>query len=304
MISIVIPLYNKEKQIENTLQSVFNQTFQDFEIIVVNDGSTDKSVDIVKQFTDSRIRLIEQKNQGVSVARNTGIKEAKYDYIALLDADDEWKPTYLETQIDLIHSFPECSVFACAYEFRKGDKITPVILNKIPFQEDKGILSNYFEVASCSHPPICSSNVIVRKEAFRAIGGFPVGIKSGEDLLTWARLAVNYQIAYEKKVQFTFQKLSGNAIELSSQIRSAEEPDIVGTKLKELLVKRNDKHCRYYLSAWYKMRSNLYYRDKKRIRSGQYAIKAIWYNPFNYKNWGYLIFTFLPRKIVAKFMGR
>ena len=91
MISVVIPLYNKEKQIKRTIQSVLTQTFQDFEIVIVNDGSTDNSTIEVEKIKDSRIRLIHQENAGVSAARNKGIEEAKYELIALLDADDEWK---------------------------------------------------------------------------------------------------------------------------------------------------------------------------------------------------------------------
>ena len=92
MISIVIPLYNKEQQIGKTLESVFAQSFQDYEVVIVNDGSTDKSVEIVEGMADKRIRLINQKNSGVSAARNKGIQESRGEYIAFLDADDEWKP--------------------------------------------------------------------------------------------------------------------------------------------------------------------------------------------------------------------
>ena len=201
MISVVIPLYNKEKQIAYTLQSVFEQTFQDFEIVAVDDGSTDNSVEEVEKFDDSRIRLIHQTNAGVSAARNRGIEEARGELIAFLDADDEWMPEYLATQYGLYQKYPECSVYACNYEFRDSEgKVTPTIIRKLPFEGEDGVLSNYFEVASCSHPPICSISIMVKKTAIQAIGGFPLGIKSGEDLLTWARLAVNEKFAYSRKV--------------------------------------------------------------------------------------------------------
>ena len=101
MISIVIPLYNKEKQIAHTLQSVFAQTFQDFEIVIVDDGSTDNSVMEVKKFDDPRVLLIQQSNAGVSAARNRGIEEANGELIAFLDADDEWMPEFLQTILQL-----------------------------------------------------------------------------------------------------------------------------------------------------------------------------------------------------------
>lgn len=103
LISVVIPLYNKEKTIVHTLSTVISQTYKCFEVIVVNDGSSDNSVQLINDnFSDSRIRIISQTNAGVSVARNRGIEEAKGDWIAFLDADDEWLPTYLESVVNAI----------------------------------------------------------------------------------------------------------------------------------------------------------------------------------------------------------
>ena len=104
--SIVIPLYNKESYIEKTLKSVLNQTFTHYEIIVINDGSTDDSEATVLEFNDKRIQLYNQKNQGAAVARNLGIEKAKYNYIAFLDADDLWMENHLETLKTLIQDFP------------------------------------------------------------------------------------------------------------------------------------------------------------------------------------------------------
>jgi len=304
MISIVIPLYNKEKQIAHTLQSVFNQTFQDYEIVIVNDGSTDNSVEIVKQIKDSRIRLIEQSNQGVSVARNTGIKEAKYDYVALLDADDEWKPTYLETQVDLINSFPKCSVYACGYEFKQRDTIKPLILKKMPFEGEKGILDNYFEVASCSHPPLWTSAVVVQKEAFLSIRGFPVGIKSGEDLLTWARLAVKYKIAYSLKREVYFVISSSESYD-SLPSRSPEYPDKVGEQLKKLSLEYPAiKEIRRYLALWHKMRASMFLLLNDRTNTIKEVFKSSKYNPFNYRVWSYIVVLLLPMSMRMKLFRR
>ncbi|EFT3180475.1 glycosyltransferase family 2 protein, partial [Escherichia coli] len=95
-LTVVIPLYNKSQSIESTIKSVLNQTHTDFELIVVNDGSTDGSENVIKQFTDERIKLLNITNSGVSVARNTGIRSAKSSYVCLLDADDYWLPNHLE----------------------------------------------------------------------------------------------------------------------------------------------------------------------------------------------------------------
>lgn len=254
MISVVIPLYNKEKQIINTLQSVFRQTYQDFEIVVINDGSTDNSVAEVERIQDPRIRLINQQNAGVSVARNRGIQESKGEYIALLDGDDEWMPDYLKTQIELAQKYPECDVYAVNYCFRDmiGQTI-PTKINQLPFIGADGILANYFEVASCSHPPICSISIMVRKGVFESVGGFPIGIKSGEDLLTWARLACKYKIAYSTKPLAVFVESASDTNVSKAIQRSGGEQYV----LDELLKLYNDHSdlvgLKDYVIRWYKI---------------------------------------------------
>lgn len=296
MISVVIPLYNKEQSIASTLQTVLNQTYQDFEIVIVDDGSTDRSVEKVKRILDPRIRLIHQSNAGVSAARNRGIEEAKGEYIAFLDADDEWKSDYLKTQYKLTQKYPECSVFACNYEFKDIQrKVTPTIIRKLPFKGEDGILSNYFEVASCSHPPICSITIMVKKNAIQSIGGFPVGIKSGEDLLTWARLAVNGKIAYAKQAYAVFN-VEGYSISEKPK-RIPAEQDIVGQELKALLKAHPSKGLRLYNALWHKMRSSIYLRLKMRKKSIREAFISIKYNPLNYKLYIYIVLNLLPVKI-------
>lgn len=254
MISVVIPLYNKEKQIINTLQSIFRQTYQDFEIVVINDGSTDNSVAEVERIQDPRIRLINQQNTGVSVARNRGIQESKGEYIALLDGDDEWMPDYLKTQIELAQKYPECDVYAVNYCFRDmtGQTI-PTKINQLPFIGADGILANYFEVASCSHPPICSISIMVRKGVFESVGGFPIGIKSGEDLLTWARLACKYEIAYSTKPLAVFVESASDTNVSKAIQRSGGEQYV----LDELLKLYNDHSdlvgLKDYVIRWYKI---------------------------------------------------
>ena len=282
MISVVIPLYNKEQSIASTLQTVQNQTYQDFEIVIVDDGSTDHSVDEVVKVNDSRIRLIHQNNAGVSAARNRGIEEAKGEYIAFLDADDEWKSDYLKKQYELTQKYPECNVFACNYEFKDTQgKVVPTIIRNLPFKGEDGILSNYFEVASYSHPPICSISIMVKKNAIQSIGGFPVGIKSGEDLLTWARLAVNERIAYSKRSYAIFN-VEGYSISEKPK-RIPAEHDFVGQELKLMLKAYPSKGLRLYNALWHKMRSSIYLRLRMRKKSIREALISIRYNPLNYK---------------------
>ena len=122
MISVVIPLYNKEPIIERSLQSVLSQNFEDFEVVVVNDGSTDKSAEIVRGIEDSHVTLIDQVNGGPSKARNTGIRHAKGEWILFLDADDELLPGALRHFEALKLKHPECVFFVCDFKAEKKNK--------------------------------------------------------------------------------------------------------------------------------------------------------------------------------------
>ena len=202
--SVIIPLYNKEPHIKRALDSVINQTVQDFEIIVVNDGSTDKSADVVKTFSDARIRLINQKNAGVSVARNRGIDEAKSELIAFLDADDEWMPGYLKTILRLREKYPCAGLYATSL---KTEFIDNVLTDKdeelrklIP---DEGLILNFFKVnlKDISHKDIFyTSSVTVPKKIFLELGGFQTGFWWGEDIDMWGRIALKYPFAYSSQV--------------------------------------------------------------------------------------------------------
>lgn len=296
MISVIIPLYNKEHQIANTLHSVLRQTFQNFEIVVVDDGSTDGSVQEVEKVNDNRIRIVRQKNAGVSAARNKGVKEAHYDLVAFLDADDEWKSNYLETQYNLFLKYPQCNVYACGYEFCDSNGIiSNTIIRKLAFQGEDGVLTNYFEVASCSHPPICSISVIVKKTAIVNIGGFPIGVKSGEDLLTWARLAIHYKIAYSRKIMAIFHVEGYNVSEKPKRIPA--EQDLVGNELSVLWHIHHTPYMKQYISHWHKMRSSIYMRLNMRKNSINEALKGLKYSPLNYKLYIYILLNFLPTNI-------
>ena len=299
MISVIIPLYNKEKSIANTLRAVLNQTFQEFEIVVVNDGSADNSVAEVSKVQDSRIRIVNQENTGVSSARNRGIEEAKYDLIAFLDADDEWKPEYLETQYNLYKKFSDCSVFVCDYEFHDTfGRVMPTIIKKIPFDTEDGILTNYFEVASFSHPPLWTSAVMVKKQAIQNIGGFPLGITNGEDLLTWAELAVKFKIAYSKKVKSVYVLKAGFGT--NSKPVNIPQGNDVGIGLEKLLndYKEDIISLRHYIGRWYKIRAHLFLRGGEKRNALVNIFRTIKFHPKEWKIYLYLCMIPLPTSFI------
>ena len=297
MISIVIPLYNKAEMVARTLRSVVGQTCEDYEIIVVDDGSTDGSAEIVESLHIPRLRLVHRENAGVSAARNLGIREAKGEFVAFLDADDEWQPHYLATQLSLAERYPDCDVFATDYVFcNAGGKTSPTIIRRLPFSGEDGCLTNYFEVASCSHPPLWTSTVMVRKSAILTIGGFPEGVKSGEDLLTWARLAARYKIAYSRKPGAVFN-CEGYYRFTDKPKRMPDPRDTVGQQLEALAKASRPEHIALYISHWHKMLSSVYLRlgmRKKSIREALYGLK---FHPLNYKLYAYILLNFLPKKL-------
>jgi glycosyltransferase involved in cell wall biosynthesis len=197
VISVVIPLYNKALYIERAIQSVLTQTVPPQEIIVVDDGSTDGGGEIVASFQNPRIRFIRQKNQGVSAARNRGIQDARGDLIAFLDADDAWKPRFLEAIIGLSKEFPQAGLYATAYEIISPYGITHYPEFKILPADVKQGLINYFKAARLY--PINSSTAVIPKKVLKEIGGFQEGETWTEDLDVWLRIALRYPVAWSSE---------------------------------------------------------------------------------------------------------
>ena len=163
MFSVVIPSFNSAHTIERALKSVFNQTFTNFEIIIVDDGSTDNSIEIINKLTnDIRLKIIKQKNQGISVARNTGVRNAQYEYIAFLDGDDEWESKYLETIHKAIKLHPNCGMVCCA-GYIKNDITKKTGLRIAEKYKGRFTEINYFE-----NPHVFShtSATVVEKNVF------------------------------------------------------------------------------------------------------------------------------------------
>jgi glycosyltransferase involved in cell wall biosynthesis len=299
--SVVIPLYNKEATVERALRSVFRQTVQDFEIVIVNDGSTDNGARVVEAIGDSRVRLIHQENQGVSVARNRGIAEARYELIAFLDADDEWLPEFLETIRRMVDRYPDCGLYATRYFLRSlVDRQQPAIVRGIPGAFE-GILENYFKIAVRSTPPVCSSAVCARKSVLTQIGGFPVGVISGEDLLTWARMAARFTIAYSMSCRSIFYQMPAETCETVPS-RVPAEDDVVGRGLAELLnIVEADRRLslRRYCALWHKMRASCYLRLGMKANARR-EISRAFYHAISLKLAVYRILSFSPGFMIRR----
>lgn len=287
-ISIVMPLYNKAGQVLETIASVIAQTLSDWELVVVDDGSTDGGPALVRCLQDARIRVVSQANAGVSAARNRGIKLARADLVAFLDADDLWLPQFLAAILALQADFPEAHWFATGYEIRpaQGAAYTSRLRGP-PADFSRGLLPDYFNVALASDPPVWSSATAVRRDAIQAIGGFPLGIGSGEDLLTWARLAVRYPLAYDARPLAVFV--------VSGIERLPDAADSVGKALMQLAREHpRVPGLRRYGGLWYRMQAVMAMRFGLADTARQQAWLAVRYGPGQLRNSYTLLLALLP----------
>ena len=203
--SIVIPLYNKEESIINTLKSVMEQDFTAFEVLVVNDGSTDNSASLVESFNDDRIRLFNKKNAGVSAARNLGFEKAQCEYICLLDADDLWEITFLSEMYKLISDYPNCGLYCSNYRYLLSDgRVRNTAFKHVP---ERGVIKDYYKAVSRNKSSglTSQSSICVKKEAFQKVGGYPIGVTHTEDILFCSLLSHTYKIAYINKVLASYR---------------------------------------------------------------------------------------------------
>ena len=201
--SVVITVFNKQDYIAKTIQSVLAQTVKDFEIIIVNDGSTDHSLEVIKNFSSPKIKIIDQHNTGASAARNRGIAEATGKFIALLDGDDLWKPTYLQEIEKLQHSFPNAKIFATAVEIGSASGLYASSYSFKNPEQKNHLLLDYF-TSSYQNTLLTSSSSVIHKDIFDKTGFFDESIKSGEDTDMWIRIGLQYPIAFSIKTEVRY----------------------------------------------------------------------------------------------------
>lgn len=198
--SIIVPIYNKASYVKKALESIVIQTFKDWELIIVDDGSTDGSTAVCEKYLSTlytthrtpleSIRIIYQPNFGVAVARNNGVKASKGEYVCFLDADDWWESTFLEEIDKLIAEYPGAGLYAANYIYYKPGK-THVALS-LP----RGYMNYPKAYYEGSAMPVWTGATCMPRKVFDEMGGFPVDIKLGEDFLLWAKTAVHYPVAF------------------------------------------------------------------------------------------------------------
>ena len=203
-ISVIIPLYNKEREIAGTLRSVLAQTRQPDEIVIVDDGSTDRSAEIVRSIASPLVRLVPQPNAGECAARNRAIAEARGEYIALLDADDEWEPGFLAEIESMIGEFPGCGLYCTGFSVVSHDGVFPA-----PGLDRRGVVGNFFRDSAHRYIAIPSACCIPRS-VFDEVGGFPEGMKMAGDLYMWIKIARRYRVCYSPERLARYSKVASN----------------------------------------------------------------------------------------------
>lgn len=194
--SVIIPLYNKAPYVEKALRSVLAQTFLDYELIVVNDGSKDDSLAVAQRVLGgSHAVIIDQENAGVSMARNNGVAASHGDYICFLDADDWWEPAFLERMDALVDEYPDAGIYGSGYFLVKNGKrrIAPI---GIPENFEIGHIDYCSVYARTLCMPLTSISVAIPRKVFDESGGFKPQLKLGEDFDLWIRIALKYKVAF------------------------------------------------------------------------------------------------------------
>lgn len=223
MISVVIPLYNKEKSINATLQSVVEQTYTDWECIIINDGSTDNSLEVVKNFVDKfrisnflsqgndyfKFQILSKPNGGVSSARNRGVMEAKGEYVAFLDGDDIWEPTYLEEAAKLIQDYPNGAIYGLGMgKIIDGKRVPASEFVPTGF---RGVVTNLWDSSNTMLAWTGSSTLCPRALALKTLANEQ--LTHGEDLDQWLRLMLQGDaVFYNKTLAYYVQDAENRAM--------------------------------------------------------------------------------------------
>lgn len=266
--SVVIPLYNKEQHIIRTLNSIAKQSYAASEIIVVDDGSTDNGPQLVSECNIDNVTLVQQKNGGVSSARNTGISLAKHEFIAFIDADDQWLPLYLEEIANLVAKFPQAGVYATHYQvIEPGNKYVDAKVNLKDVDPTGTLLDDYFDVASKGDLPFTMSSITVRKSLVDNIGDFPLNEPMGEDQDFFVRAAMASDIAYSPSIQSLYHRDATNRA-CNLNVPHQECPFSIRVT-NQAMQKNNSKHSRVTMLRY--SAAHLCHIAKLNILGGQFA---------------------------------
>ncbi|HDM77954.1 MAG TPA: glycosyltransferase [Deltaproteobacteria bacterium] len=292
-VSVIMSVYNGEKFLEEALESILKQTFPDYEFIIINDGSTDRTPQILASFDDPRLVIVNQDNRGLTVSLNRGIRLAKGTYIARMDADDISEPTRLERQVEVLDHDPDVVLVACWYKVidEKGNVLAHRRLPTDGRQLAKLLMHDN---------PICHGSVLLRKEAIEAVGSYDENLRYAQDYDLWLRmLRKGYSFSIVPEFLYRFRISPESVAKLYLQRRYAA-----------LIKMRQAEKCKNIASNSFENLGTLSYRRKRslyhyaigtlKLEDGQTKaargelLKSVRIDPSNIRSWYRLTVSFLP----------
>lgn len=222
LFSVIVPLYNKRPYIRRAVESVLGQTYANFELIIVDDGSTDGSADVLAGIEDARLKLVRQQNQGEGAARNSGIAHACGTWMALLDADDAWLPHHLDELARIVSTYPQAGLISCSCREVVGAHIPFVFEGADRVGAIRQV--NYFLEAAKRKGFINASSVAIRRDAVQAVGGFS-GLKAGADIEYWVKVALQFPVAVSSRLTCLYFRDTGGVMQqLADAVKDQPEP--------------------------------------------------------------------------------
>ena len=291
-VSVVIPTYNRERLIGRSIKSVLNQTYQNFEIVIVDDSSTDNTKEVVKSFNDERIRYVRhEENKGEAAARNTGIKIAKGQYIASQDSDDEWLPEKLAWQVELLKNAPpEVGVVYTGFWKIKNNEKTYIPFSWVNQKDGdihKELLKGNF---------IGSPVVLIRKDCFEKVGMFDEKLFHLVDWEMWLRISKYYHFKYIDEPLVLAHYHSANV--------SADQTAFI--KAQKLILEKyfeDFSRDKKLLVTYYLYIGSLLISNKETKKGRRYLIKALKVSPINVKSLLAVFLTFFGYSVYNKAIG-
>lgn len=299
LISVIIPVYNGEKTIQATLESVLQQTFPDFELIIINDGSTDQTLARIAQYDDPRLSIYTNIRQGAAVSRNQGFQHSTGEYIAFLDADDLWTVDKLEAQLKALKDHPENTV---AYSWTDYIDVAGNKLYSGSYLALNGDIYSNLLVRNFLEN---GSNPMIKRQAFIDIGGFDESLEGGQDWDLYLRLAAKYQFIAVPKVQIYYRVSSGS---ISSNLSRQEQQVLQVMERNFAQSTAEIQPLRSYsLTHLYKYLScralALPPSSLNGLKALQFSLKYAWYEPHKFSQFSLILVLFLKSCFRSLFPG-
>jgi glycosyltransferase involved in cell wall biosynthesis len=269
-ISVIIPAYNAERTIRETIESVQQQTLQDFELIVINDGSNDRTLEVVQNINDKRLNIFSYENGGLPTARNRGMSKANGEFIAFLDADDLWTPDKLELQLAALKQHPEAGVaYSWTYFMEeKGESLS--FHQSIRYSFEGNVYANLL-VSDFIHS---GSNTLIRRQAIDSVGEFDPALKSCEDWDYWLRLSARWPFVLVPKYQILYRRSSGA---MSSKVEVMKEASLIALEKAYKAAPRELQYLKCQtLTSFHKYCADLYLQHRPDNSGVSEAQKHLW----------------------------